>query len=802
MVHSESSKLISLRGGSGPFSKDELATNGSYTDPMGRRKSKRFKVAAESEFSPDCGSGSMRLRSRTIQKEVQIETCENKNASEVEVELIPGEKVADRDGFKSVDCNDMSAGGTEGAKSLRVNMQEPMEGRNLPENTSEQNLVEVHPPSISLPEEDVVGSVCRKSITGTKELRGRTVSVVRDLSPNMGSKFSKSGKTAKGSISMEEDNLVLEKSDSGDHLGQSLSKSISPEVLELDKSKVTVPKPIEAAVRIITNKGVAMPPPLKPSEKTNGDYGEGSMRKNSERVAPDKKRLARNPRLSNGGLPSGSSSGESARYKVKETLRLFHETCKKIMQEEEARPRKRDGSKFRVDNEASKILKGKGKNLNSGTQIIGTVPGVEVGDEFQYRMEMNFLGIHRPSQSGIDYMKDDGEELVATSIVSSGGYDDVVDNSDVLIYTGQGGNVGKKGKKNNEPKDQQLVTGNLALKNSIHKKNPVRVIRGIKNTTLQSSAVAKNYVYDGLYLVEEYWDETGSHGKLVFKFKLRRIPGQPELPWKVVEKSKKSEFRDGLCNVDISEGKETLPICAVNNIDDEKPAPFIYTVKMIYPDWCRPIPPKSCGCTKRCSESKKCACVVKNGGEIPYNYDGAIVSIKPLVYECGPHCQCPPSCYMRVSQHGIKIKLEIFKTESRGWGVRSLESIPIGSFICEYAGELLEDKQAERLTGKDEYLFELGEEEDQFTIDAARKGNIGRFINHSCSPNLYAQDVLYDHEDTRIPHIMFFALDHIPPLEELSYDYNYKIDQVTDSNGNIKKKICYCGSAECSGRLY
>ncbi|CAH2061470.1 unnamed protein product [Thlaspi arvense] len=54
-----------------------------------------------------------------------------------------------------------------------------------------------------------------------------------------------------------------------------------------------------------------------------------------------------------------------------------------------------------------------------------------------------------------------------------------------------------------------------------------------------------------------------------------------------------------------------------------------------------------------------------------------------------------------------------------------------------------------------------------FTVDAAKKGNIGRFINHSCSPNLYAQNVLYDHEDKRIPHVMLFAMDNIPPLQEL-----------------------------------
>ncbi|CAL5436725.1 unnamed protein product [Camellia sinensis] len=191
-----------------------------------------------------------------------------------------------------------------------------------------------------------------------------------------------------------------------------------------------------------------------------------------------------------------------------------------------------------------------------------------------------------------------------------------------------------------------------------------------------------------------------------------------------------------------------------------------------------------------------------NGGKIPYNCNGAIVEAKPLVYECGPSCKCPPSCYNKVSQHGMKIQLEIFKRKSRGWGVRSLTSIPSGSFICEYIQELLEDKEAEKRQN-DEYLFDIGHnfsdcsligglltlkpvvqlsssevvEDERFTIDAAQCGNVGRFINHSCSPNLYAQNVLYDHEDKSKPHIMLFAAENILPLKELTYHYNYFVDQ-------------------------
>ncbi|KAM1758925.1 hypothetical protein ACFX11_007993 [Malus domestica] len=521
--------------------------------------------------------------------------------------------------------------------------------------------------------------------------------------------------------------------------------------------------------------------------------------------------------------PFGTSSSTSkvrdnTRNTVRETLRLFQALCRKLLREEEGKSKEGGVPRKRVDYSAAKILKDKGKYVNTGKQILGTVPGVEVGDEFHYRVELTIVGLHRQIQGGIDYVKHGGK-ILATSIVASGGYADDLDNSSSLIYTGQGGNVMNTDK---EPEDQKLERGNLALKNSLDEKNPVRVIRGSEDGR------SKTYVYDGLYLVQKCWQDMGSHGKLVFKFQLDRVRDQPELAWKEVKKSKKYKVREGLCIDDISGGKESIPICAVNTIDDEKPPTFVYITSMIYPDWCRPVPPKGCTCIVECSDSEKCSCAVENGGEIPYNFNGAIVEAKSLVYECGPSCKCPPSCYNRVSQRGIKFQLEIFKTESRGWGVRSLNSIPSGSFICEYIGELLEEKEAEERTGNDEYLFDIGNNysdnslwdglsilmpdaqssshgvvgEGGFTIDAVEYGNVGRFINHSCSPNLYAQNVLYDHDDTRIPHIMFFAAENIPPLQELTYHYNYMIDQVRDSNGKIKKKSCYCGSPECTGRLY
>ncbi|MCL7038803.1 hypothetical protein MKW94_019988 [Papaver nudicaule] len=516
--------------------------------------------------------------------------------------------------------------------------------------------------------------------------------------------------------------------------------------------------------------------------------------------------------------PASKNGGVVTRSKVRETLRLFQAMSRKLLQEELKVP---GTLSKRIDLITAEEMKKQEKWVNTGDKILGHVPGVEIGDEFHYRVELSIIGLHGPFQGGIDQVKKDGK-ILATSVVSSGGYDDI-DNFDVLVYSGQGGNPASGNKK---AKDQKLERGNLALKNSMDEKSPVRVIRGFKEMDGLDHTRGKTiatYTYDGLYLVERYWQEKGRHGNNVYMFELRRIPGQPELGLREVKQAKKSRLRKGLCVEDISQGEEKMRICAVNTLDSEKPPQFKYIAKMKYTSSHNLIPLKGgCECTNGCSDSEKCLCVVKNGGEIPFNEDGALLEQKTVVYECGPLCKCPPSCYNRVSQHGIKFQLEIFKTKSRGWGVRSLNSIPSGSFICEYTGKLLAEKEADQRTGCDEYLFDLGriksssqilatglsnenveDEEGYFTIDALEYGSVSRFINHSCSPNLVTQDVLYDHDDKRMPHVMLFAGENIPPMRELTYDYNYVVDTVCDSSsGNIKIKECLCGSNECSGRMY
>ncbi|WVZ93103.1 hypothetical protein U9M48_039112 [Paspalum notatum var. saurae] len=510
------------------------------------------------------------------------------------------------------------------------------------------------------------------------------------------------------------------------------------------------------------------------------------------------------------GLPSTrcqqqyGSLNADARSNFKKLCRRFEFVCRALVQAVEQQSLKIK----RIDLEADKVIK-KLPGFTKPDPIVGQVPGVEVGDEFLYRVQLAIVGLHRAPQGGIDTTTYRNGERIAISIVASGGYPDELSCSGELIYTGSGGKP-TRSKKYNE--DQKLESGNLALKNCIKTKTPVRVIYGFKvqNAEGGSHSRAKKvstFTYDGLYHVVDFWID-GQPGSKMFKYKLRKIPGQPELPMHIAKEMRKSKTRPGLCMVDLSQGEEETPICVINTVDDVQPAPFRYTTAIKYPIGLTKTHHHGCDCMNGCSDTATCACAVKNGGEIPFNLNGAIVNEKHVIFECGPSCKCPPSCQNRVSQHGMKIPLEVFRTTKRGWGVRSLRSISSGSFICEYVGELLYGKEADKKRNND-YLFDIGldscfqaMEDVGFTLDAAEYGNIGRFINHSCSPNLYTQNVLWDHDDKRMPHIMLFAAQTIPPLQELTYNYNYEIDHVEDENGRIESKVCQCGSPQCSGRLY
>ncbi|KAG5242482.1 hypothetical protein OIU77_029590 [Salix suchowensis] len=468
------------------------------------------------------------------------------------------------------------------------------------------------------------------------------------------------------------------------------------------------------------------------------------------------------------------------------------------------------GQTRRPDLKTANILMTKGFRTNAKKRV-GAVPGVEIGDIFFFRMELCTIGLHAPSMAGIDYMSvkiSQDEEPIAVSIVSSGGYEDDVDGDDGLIYTGQGKEM-----------DQKLERGNLALEKSLHRGNDIRVIRGIRDV---GNPTGKVYMYDGLYRIQESWVEKGKSGSNVFRYKLGRLPGQPEAykTWKKIQLWKDgTTTRFGVILPDLTSGCETLPVSLVNDVDNEKgPAYFTYSPNLKYSKPAPKDPFVGCACNGACLPgNENCDCIQKNGGYLPHIVNAVIVSQKSVIYECGPSCQCPPTCRNRVSQGGLRVRLEVFKTKDKGWGLRSWDPIRAGAFICVYAGEAVDDSKAQKLAGEneDDHIFDgtrtyqpvefmPGDSNNApnlpfpLIINARNAGNVARFINHSCSPNLFWQPVLRGNSKEFDLHIAFYAIRHIPPMIELTCSYG----MVPPEKADRGKRKCLCGSPKCRGFFY
>ncbi len=147
-------------------------------------------------------------------------------------------------------------------------------------------------------------------------------------------------------------------------------------------------------------------------------------------------------------------------------------------------------------------------------RIFGHVPGYPVGSTFESRAELLEAGLHRPPVAGISGNAREG----ADSIVLSGGYEDDQDFGDTIVYTGHGGRDRETGR---QTADQNFDRGNRALAVSSLNGLPVRVIRGASHDSPHSPRTG--YRYDGPYMVDDYWHETGRSGYRVWRYRLKKV---------------------------------------------------------------------------------------------------------------------------------------------------------------------------------------------------------------------------------------------------------------------------------------
>jgi euchromatic histone-lysine N-methyltransferase len=201
--------------------------------------------------------------------------------------------------------------------------------------------------------------------------------------------------------------------------------------------------------------------------------------------------------------------------------------------------------------------------------------------------------------------------------------------------------------------------------------------------------------------------------------------------------------------------------------------------------------------------------VKRNGGGGPaYNADGTLVKGMPVVYECGALCGCPSTCPNRVTQRGMAHRLEVFRSNKTEWGVRTLDLIQPGAFICEFTGDLVAVdgvQSSGNATGSSSSTYwggivdprrfparwrEWGDvsaaavpddegrasrfpqcPSPEYLLDVSCRRNFAAFICHSGAPNAFVQFVIRGDENEACPHLAVFAMETIPPMRELSIDY-------------------------------
>ncbi|XP_019179613.1 PREDICTED: histone-lysine N-methyltransferase, H3 lysine-9 specific SUVH5-like [Ipomoea nil] len=272
------------------------------------------------------------------------------------------------------------------------------------------------------------------------------------------------------------------------------------------------------------------------SKRDEKHYGSSSSRKKTSKIKKWRREYisyvakmrgtSRNSGENNSG---GLNLKAGERERVMELLNKFREICRNLSQENNTQRETKVSEESvmmmrRIDFLAAREVKKMRSLYTQRTNSPGPVPGVEVGDKFLYRMELNLVGLHSNIQKGIDFICNGAGERIATSVVASpaGGYANETSDPNVLIYCGQGGDMVS----GIQQEDQRLNNpGNYALKNSIRVKNPVRVIRGTKEKASSSSCRedATTFVYDGLYEVVGLWRDSSCNGKLLYKFKMVRI---------------------------------------------------------------------------------------------------------------------------------------------------------------------------------------------------------------------------------------------------------------------------------------
>jgi len=148
--------------------------------------------------------------------------------------------------------------------------------------------------------------------------------------------------------------------------------------------------------------------------------------------------------------------------------------------------------------------------------------------------------------------------------------------------------------------------------------------------------------------------------------------------------------------------------------------------------------------------------------------------------------------YRRMKAVPMNERLEVRRSHIHGWGLFLKRDVRKDEFIVEYVGQIVRrivgdkrEKYYDEAGFGSCYLFRL---DNDRIVDATRRGNVGRFINHCCKPNAYARVVTVE---PNVKKIVIIALVDLRAGDEVMYDYKFPIED--------DKVRCFCGAPNCRG---
>ncbi|KAJ4892864.1 Histone-lysine N-methyltransferase SUVR4 [Raphanus sativus] len=311
---------------------------------------------------------------------------------------------------------------------------------------------------------------------------------------------------------------------------------------------------------------------------------------------------------------------------------------------------------------------------------------------------------------------------------------------------------------------------------------------------------------------------------------------------------------------DITKGSESVEISLVDEVGSEQvpkftyiPHNIVYQNAYLHVSLARISDDDCCAsCNGDClSADFPCACARETSGEYAYTKEGLVREefldtcikmkkapdtfskfycqvcplerdngkceghlIRKFIKECWRKCGCDMMCGNRVVQRGIRCQLQVYFTqEGKGWGIRTLQDLPKGTFVFEYIGEILTNTElyernirstSERHTYPVTLDADWGSEKDlkdeeALCLDATICGNVARFVNHRCEDaNLIDIPVQIETPDRHYYHIAFFTIRDVKAMDELTWDY---LIDFHDESHPVKAFKCCCGSELCRDKM-